>query len=134
MKDAKGHGSNKRGEGGSILSVPDMTIDEMIAKSGTYSGAGLKNDPSYWHGPAHQEGVQQVGQPQPKVEWSGVTGPLNPDHQHFQVFVDQGYGTRRFGNDPQATIGAKNLTEARKAWKLVGTPSQIEKFRLSRIK
>ena len=79
---------------------------------------------------AHQTGVNQVG----KLEWSGVTGPLNPDHQHFLVYVDHGYGTSRMGNDPYTTIGAKSLQEARKAWKGIGSPSQTANFRLSRVK
>lgn len=130
MKDAKGHGSDPKG---------GMSIDEMIAASGEYKSSTLKDDPSYyrdaraaWSGPAHQEGVQQVGQP---PTWSGFhNGPLDPSHQHFDIYVDHGYGTRRLGNDPVGTIGAKNLSDARAAWMRIGSPSQTAKFRLSRRK
>ena len=50
MKDAKGHGSDPKG----------TSIDEMIAASGEYKGSTLKNDPSYYRGPAHQQGVDDV--------------------------------------------------------------------------
>ena len=88
---------------------------------------GHGSDP---HG-AHSEGVQQVGKP---PTWSGVTGPLDPAHQHFDVYIDHGYGTNRLGNDPYTTIGAKSLNEARAAWKQIGSPSQTAGFRLSRRK
>ena len=128
MKDAKGHGSDPKG----------MSIDEMIAASGEYKASTLKNDPSYYRGPtppapAHQEGVQAALAP-PALSWSGVTGPLHPDHQHFDVYIDHGYGTRRIGNDPYTTIGAKSLSAARAAWKQIGSPSQTGNFRLERRK
>ena len=124
MKDAKGHGSDPKGL---------MSFDEMLAASGEYKASTLKDDPSYYRGPAHQEGVQDVGQPKPEMS-GGIGRPLDPTHQHFEVYVDQGYGTRRSGNDPLTTIGAKSLSEARAAWKAHGSPSQTAKFRLSRIK
>jgi hypothetical protein len=124
MKDAKGHGSDPKG----------MSIDEMIATSGEYKASTLKNDPSYYPtppAPAHQTGVEAALTP-PTHSWSGVTDPLDPAHQHFDVYVDHGYGTRRMGNDPYTTLGAKSLSEARAAWKQIGSPSQTSNFRLER--
>ena len=125
MKDAKGHGSDPKGGG--------VSFDDMLKASGEYKASTLKEDPSYYRGPAHQEGVQEVGLPKPQMS-GGIGQPLDPTHQHFEVYVDQGYGTRRSGNDPLTTIGAKSLSEARAAWKAHGSPSQTAKFRLSRIK
>ena len=96
-------------------------------------GEAMKDEKGHGSDPhgAHSEGVQQVGKP---PTWSGVTGPLDPAHQHFDVYIDHGYGTNRLGNDPHTTIGAKSLNEARAAWKQIGSPSQTAGFRLSRRK
>ena len=125
MKDAKGHGSDPKG----------MSFDDMLAASGEYKASTLKNDPSYSPpAPAHQTGVEAALAAPSARSWSGVTGPLDPEHQHFSVYVDHGYGANRIGNDPHTTIGAKSLSEARAAWQQIGSPSQTAKFRLSRIK
>ena len=115
MKDAKGHGSDARGGVSSQVTAVKPLVNMIRPPA------------------AHQEGVQDVGQPKPEMS-GGIGRPLDPTHQHFEVYVDQGYGTRRSGNDPLTTIGAKSLSEARAAWKAHGSPSQTAKFRLSRIK